>query len=412
MKNVQIIYIFKLFYTLSYIEATEPVFLDFASSYEVNDLAIQEFVRVSKIKGNSSGINSHAKYLKQLEYNASNVIASKIVANNDNIIFTPSATMSNNCVILGVANRYHKCHFITSKIEHKSVLDVFKYLEKNGYKVTYLDVDSSGKININQLKNSIRRDTKLISIQMINSEIGVKQDIELIGKIALNNRVLFHCDASQGFCRYDINVDLMNIDFLTISGHKIGAPKGIAALYVRNIDELKPILFGSGNIIYPGSSPTALISAFAAAVQNFEYNNEKIISNFYILKNELEKIKNIYINSVEPSHILSVSIDGVLYQDIIERMKNYSFSTGCSCNKNGLSNVITSLDKSRPPCTIRVSFSDKVNAEVLVKFAQELKLVIDKLRSEKIIDNGCQNAVKQYKGYSNVLQKIHELLQI
>ena len=87
MKNVQIIYIFKLFYTLSYIEATEPVFLDFASSYEVNDLAIQEFVRVSKIKGNSSGINSHAKYLKQLEYNASNVIASKIVANNDNIIF-------------------------------------------------------------------------------------------------------------------------------------------------------------------------------------------------------------------------------------------------------------------------------------------------------------------------------------
>ena len=370
------------------------LFLDHAASLSINEQSLNEFIRVSKLDGNSSGLNRHAKHLKKLEEQAAKTIANKIgAAAADQIHFTNGATVANNIAVLGVAYKNPKCHLITSKIEHKSVLNVFQYLEERGYKVTYLDVDHYGKINLDQLRKSITKDTKLISIQMFNSEIGTLQNVEEIGKIAKERGVLFHTDAAQSFCKYDIDVKKMNIDLLTISGHKIGSPKGIAALYAKDISQLQPIMFGSGDDLSPGTKPTALICAFSKAVQNFHFDKKQVNRNFRTLTSELSKIEKLYINSATPSHVVSVSIDAVLLSDVILRMKNYSFSSGCSCLGQDKSNVIAAIDPEDklPSCVVRISFSDKTNESQLILFAQKLKELVERLRKEKSVGKGCQS---------------------
>jgi cysteine desulfurase len=226
---------------------------------------------------------------------------------------------------------------------------------------------------------------------MFNSEIGTIQNMEAIGKIAAKHGVLFHSDAAQSFCKYDIDVQKMNIDLLTISGYKIGAPSGIAALYVKNRKKLEPILFGSGDELSPGTKPTALSAALAAAIEHFQFNKTRIDENFRALANELMKIDDVFINSATPSHVLSVSIGGIQLKDLLERIKNYSFSAGCSCLGQGQSNVMLAIDPEGklPSCTIRISFSSQMKSEDLVSFARHLKETILKLRSEKKAGEGC-----------------------
>lgn len=368
------------------------VFLDYAASWAVSDAAAVKFLEINKLCGNSSGINPHAKYLKHLEMQSAKILADKIGAEPEQIYFTSGATAANNIAILGVAYKNPKCHLITSKIEHKSVLNVFRHLEKSGYKVTYLDVDKHGNIDLEQLERSIKQNTKLISIQMFNSEIGTLQNITAIGEIARKHKILFHTDAAQSFCKYDINISRMNIDMLTITGHKVGAPKGIGALFVRDIDKLQPIMFGSGDELFPGTKPTALICAFAEAVKNFKFDKEKVTQNYILLKQKLSKIKGVYINSSNPSHIMSISIEGVLIDDLLERTKEYSFSAGCSCLGTNQSNVIQAIDPEGklPQTTIRISFSDHVDENSLLKFADEIKSVIEQLRKEKSVTKSCE----------------------
>lgn len=391
----------------------EPLYLDYAASWRVSNASLAEFIEVSKLSGNSSGINSHAKHLKKLEEQSAKIIADKIGALPEQIYFTSGTTAANNIAILGVAYKHPKCHLITSKIEHKSVLNVFKHLEEVGYKVTYLDVDKHGNINLNQLRRCIQNDTKLISIQMLNSEIGTIQNVEEIGRIAKKHGVLFHTDAAQAFCKYDIDVNKMNIDLLTGSGHKIGSPKGIGALYVRDSSKLQPIMFGSRDPLFPGTKPTALICAFAKAVERFKIDHAKIKTNFGLFVTELLQIENIHINSINPSHIVSVSIDGVLLADILDRMKEYSFSAGCSCLGNERSNVIAAIDPEDklPSCTIRISFSDQVQEEQLINFAKKLKSVVEQLRKEKSVGRGCEYlADGSKKDLQNSLEKIQDLI--
>lgn len=392
----------------------KSTYLDYAASWQINEESLAEFIKVSRIYGNSSGINPHAEQLKQQERQATNVIAKKIGAKRDQIHYVSCASVANNIAVLGVAYKNPGCHLITSKIEHKSILNVFKHLEKNGYKVTYLNVDRYGYVDLKQLKNSIRKNTKLISIQMFNSEIGTLQNMQEIGKIAHEHGVLFHSDAAQSFCKYDIDVNKMGIDLLTISGYKIGAPKGIAALYVRDINRLQPIMFGSGDALFPGTKSTALICAFGKAVEKFTFDKKRICENYVVLVNKLKKIGGVVVNSSEPSHIVSISIAGVLLKDILNRTRDFSFSAGCSCLGQDKSNVIEAIDPQGklPGCTIRISFSDMIETEQLINFANELRNVIEQLRKEKAVREGCesmQSEVEQNRLKEN-LDDIQKLL--
>ena len=178
-------------------------------------------------------------------------IASLIGAQAKEIIFTSGATESNNLCLKGVAQFYgdKKKHIITTQIDHKCVLDSCRRLEDSGYDVTYLPVErSTGLVDLDQLREAIRKDTLLCSVIHVNNEIGVMQPLKEIGQICRENKVFFHTDAAQGFGKVPINVDEMNIDLLSISGHKIYGPKGVGALYVRKKPRVRlvPQMSGGG----------------------------------------------------------------------------------------------------------------------------------------------------------------------
>lgn len=364
-------------------------YLDYAASYSIDEEALKVFCDVSRLQGNSSGFNPHAHRLREIENFATSVICRKIKAQySSQLTYTQNATTANNMAILGVAYKNPGCHLITTKIEHKSILNTFRHLEEKGYKVTYLNVDQSGKINLEELELAIRPNTKLISVQMLNSELGTLQDISGISKIAKKHSILFHSDASQSFCKYDIDVQKLGVDLLTISGYKIGAPKGIAALYAKSEEILEPLFFGSGRIYSPGTTPTALIAAFAKAVENFYMDKVKIEDLYLSFTNELKKIEDIVINSTSPSFIVSFSIGGVELQDLIQKLPEFSFSSGCSCNATSGSDVIRAIDPNGklPKTTLRISFSDKIKKDVLIKFALKLKEAVHELRKKNEAD--------------------------
>jgi len=309
-------------------------------------------------------------------------------------LFTCSAKIANNIAILGVAYKYSpsECHLITSKIEHKSVLNVFKHLEEMGYSVTYLDVDRYGRVNLAQLSKSLRKETRLVSIQAFNSEIGIMQDMKKISAVVhRHSNALLHSDISQLFCKYPVDVSFL--DMATFSGYKIGSPKGIAALYVKDFQKLTPIVFGSGNSLWPGTVPTELVSSFASAVKVYKMDLQKVTSLFEILRKEIMKIEDVFINSINPTHVFSVSIKGVLLKDVIQEMKDFSFSSGCSCLGQGESNVKEAIDPEGklPSCTLRLSFSDSVSPAMIIKFAARLHFVFDTLRKRKKVTEGCEN---------------------
>jgi len=389
------------FYWNHHKNSKSPFYLDYAASNSINKHALNKFIAASQLDGNSSGLNFHAQTLKQLENESAVIIAQKLQAKQDQIVFTQSSTMANNIVILGVANKYPKCHFITSKIEHKSVLNIFHHLEEKGNRVTYLDVDANGFVDLNELQSQIKPDTKLISIQMVNSEIGTIQNLKAIGEIAKKNSILFHSDAAQGFCKHPIDVEKCHLDFLTLSGYKIGSPKGISAFYIKDKKSLDPILFGSNSPLNPGSQPTPLIISLGEAVRHFQRDDTKLWDLSRSFVKELRLIEGVFINpssdKLPPDFandfgILSISIRGVILLDLIAKLQNYSFSGGCSCLGSDKSNVIAAIDKDKklPTCTIRVSFTDKVPKEKLIQFAKDLKITIETLRKEKpYIGEGC-----------------------
>jgi len=185
--------------------------------------------------GNASSVHSFGRDAKNVINQSRETISKAIGANREEIYFTAGGTESDNWAIKGIAKSMKSKgnHIITSKIEHHAVLHTCETLEKEGYEVTYLDVDEYGLINLDELKAAIKDTTILISIMFINNEIGTMQPIKEIGAIAKENGVLFHTDAVQAFGNTPINVDELNIDMLAISSHKIYGPKGIGAMYIR-----------------------------------------------------------------------------------------------------------------------------------------------------------------------------------
>lgn len=229
--------------------AKKIIYLDNAATTPVLDEVVQTMVPYYDEKyGNPSGIYSVSADAKKALDSARAVIASTIHASSEELYFTAGGSESDNWALKSTAECYANKgkHIITTKIEHHAVLHSCAYLEKRGYDVTYLDVDENGMIKLGELQKAIRPDTILISVMAANNEIGTIQPIAQIGRIAHQNGILFHTDAVQAYTQIPIDVEAMQIDMLSTSGHKINGPKGVGFLYIRNGVQTGSFIHGGG----------------------------------------------------------------------------------------------------------------------------------------------------------------------
>lgn len=247
------------------------IYLDNAATTVVRPEVIEAMMPLfGEFYANPSSLHSAGQKAKERMEEARAVIADSMHAKPGEIYFTSGGTEADNLAIRGVMRLHPKgSHLITSKIEHHAVLHTAQALEKEGYEVTYLDVDEYGEVKPEALKAAMRPDTKLVSIMFANNEIGTIQDVKSLARIAKEGGALFHTDAVQAFCHVPIDVSEMGIDLMSVSGHKIHAPKGIGALYVRSGVRFAPVTFGGAHERNrrPGTENVPSIVGMAKAVQ-------------------------------------------------------------------------------------------------------------------------------------------------
>ncbi|MFV8455449.1 cysteine desulfurase family protein [Vibrio owensii] len=301
---------------------------------------------------NASSAHQAGRASSQVIQRAREVIADKVGALPSEIIFTSGASEANNLALKGIAFKHldGKGHIITSEIEHKCILNTCAFLESIGFDITYLAPDQYGRISPSSLESAIRSNTILISIHHVNNELGVIQPIQKFGAIAFEHNIPFHTDAAQSFCKCDIDVDDMDIDMLSLSGHKIYGPKGIGALYVRDArgSELVPLIHGGGQEIglRGGTSPTPLIVGLAAAVESYPTKSDPIEKQFLDVIAQFDFTRNGGVSVVPSTWSVTFRTD----EEVKRFTSDYSWliSQGSACNalSNVASHVLTAIGMS------------------------------------------------------------------
>ena len=246
------------------------IYLDNAASTQIHDDVLNSMLPYLKEQyGNPSSIHRYGRMAHKAIEKARKQIASLINADPTEILITSGGTESNNTVLQGVAAEFPSGQIITSFIEHDAILEPCKQLSKDGFDVNYLPVNSSGEIDISDLKNHLSKKTSLVSIMFGNNEVGTVQPISEIAKICNSNNILFHTDAVQAVGKIPIDVKELSIDFLSISSHKLYGPKGIGALYIKNGTNLTPFILGGGqeNGLRSGTENVANIVGFGKACE-------------------------------------------------------------------------------------------------------------------------------------------------
>ena len=327
-------------------------------------------------------------------------VADLINADEAEIVFTSGATESNNIAIKGAAYAAYpeKDHIITVQTEHNCVLQCCKSLEKSGFNVTYLPVDYDGLINLNDLDSAITDKTSLVSVMAVNNEIGVIQDLKSIGKICKKHNVMLHTDAAQAAGKIPLNVKDMNIDLLSISGHKTYGPKGVGALYVNDDAAYRPLAIfdggGQENGLRSGTLAPALCVGVGAACQIAE---QDMVKDHQHIATQAERLKlrlfsnldNISINgSLEyryPGN-LNICIDGVKGDQFLKELRMVAVSTGSACatEKVTLSHVLTAigLNKDQITSSVRIGIGRMTTEKEIDQAAEQIIAAVTKIRNQ------------------------------
>lgn len=347
--------------------------------------------------GNASSLHSFGQEARAA-IEASRKIAAKFLGARPNeIIFTSGGTESNNLAIKGVAfaNKSKGNHIITSKIEHHAILEPCHWLEKHGFKVTYLNVDKYGLVNPADVEKAITKDTILVSIMHANNEIGTIEPIEEIGKICKKHGVYFHTDAVQSFGKIPIDVKKMNIDLLSASSHKLYGPKGVGLLYINQDVKIEPVQHGGGHEsgLRSGTENVPGIVGFAKAIELAEKNMKKEAERQTKLRdkiiNEILKIPGSQLNGHPTQRLpnnVNVSIKGVEGEALLIRLneKGIAVSTGSACSTKSLepSHVLTAIGLTAEQAhgSLRITLG-KDNTEQDIDYTiEQLKNIINSLR--------------------------------
>ena len=374
-------------------------YFDHAATTPVRSEVIKEIIPYFGIEyGNPSSIYTLGRRNKKVIEESRKKIAKEINANSDEIYFTSCGSESDNLAIKGImfANSNKGKHLITTKIEHPAVLNTCKWLEKNGYQVTYLNVDKEGRINLNDLEQAIRQDTVLISIMFANNEIGTIQPIKEIGLIAKSKGILFHTDAVQAIGNVKIDVQDLNIDALSMSGHKIYAPKGIGALYIKSGVKFERIQHGGHQEQNKraGTENVASIVGLGKAIEliykDFEIYNNKLINlrNFFISE-ITSTIKDVKINGDLKSRLpgnVNISFKGIDASQLLLELDSYGIcaSAGSACTSGSLepSHVLLAigLKEEYVQGTLRISFGLDNTIEDVKFLVECIKESIEQLK--------------------------------
>lgn len=378
----------------------KKIYFDNAATTMVKKEVVDEMIKyLSEYYGNpSSGIYDIGRKSKEAIDKARRIVSSFINADENELYFTSGGTESDNWAIKGVAfaNQNKGKHIITTKIEHHAVLHTCEYLEKFGFETTYLDVDKYGMIDLDNLKNSIRPDTILISIMYANNEIGTIQPIEEIGKIAKEHNIIFHTDAVQALGGVRIDVKKQNIDLMSMSAHKVHGPKGVGGIYIRKGIKIDNFMHGGAQERRrrAGTESVQNIVGFAKAIELMGVDfNDKI--------SKLTNLRDRFINGIQ-NNIEDVVLNGhptmrlpnnvnfsykyiegesiLLWLD----MEGISASSGSACTSGSLdpSHVLlaTGLDHGTAHGSIRFTIGDETTEEEVDFVIDKMKHIVQKLR--------------------------------
>lgn len=372
------------------------VYLDFNSSAPIDERVLDYMIKIYKTSYGNADSRTHTfgENARKVVELTRKQVASILAINADEVFFTSGSTESNNIAIQGLkeyAEKTGKKHIITSTIEHKSVLETVKHLEKDGFEVSWVNPEKDGRISAEQVKSLIKDNTLIVSLMHVNNETGMIQPIQEIGEFCADKKVLFHIDATQSFGKLVEELRKVKYDMLSMSAHKIGGPQGIGALILRKkrykLPPVKGIMYGGQQEhgIRPGTIPVALVAGLGIASEiaekEFQQNREKC-----------EYIKEQLLSLLEESHIeyklngvqkhciyttLNISITGVSSEALMLCTKQFcGVSNGSACNSNSYapSYVLTAMGipENQIESSIRISWGSSTDINELEQQFEKL----------------------------------------
>ena len=351
--------------------------------------------------GNPSSMHHKGLVAERYIRNAAEKIAATLRADTSEILFTSGGTESDNLALIGTARANMRMgkHLITTRIEHPAILETMKYLESEGFEVTYLPVDENGIVSLEDLEKAIRSDTIMVSLMYVNNEIGAVEPITEAGAMIkrLNPRTIFHVDAVQGYGKFRICPKHMGIDLMSVSGHKIHGPKGVGFLYIRSGVKISPITYGGGQQkgMRSGTENVPGIAGLARAAEEIyadfdtEHARMQEIKTYFVhtLSERLEDIRfNGKTDEESAPHIISVSIRGVRAEVLLHALEDkeiyVSAGSACASNRPHVSETLKAiqLENSLLESTLRLSMSVFTTREQIDYTIQALCDIVPMLR--------------------------------